>query len=451
MRTIITLLRKDFALFFKDKAAVSLTFIVPIALIFVFGQIFGVNRSDDSGPSGIPLAVIVEAPSPAADALLAALKAESSFKVVDRATAADGAQHPLSETEARIGLKDDDYRFALILPTDLVNDETIGLHLRFLSNPRNDIETQMVNGLLQKTIFTNVPQLLGQSLQARARAVVGNDRSTAFNHRIANSVADTFGGDRDEIFQNIEAGNFGLGALGGSTTDPAAGAASSGATEFMAQIVNIETEQVAGQDVSNPMATRLVGGWAIQFLLFALSASAVALFAEKQQGLFQRLLSGPVSRAQILWSKFLYGVVLGLIQLVTLFFAGRLLYGIDVTSHLGNLVVVSIAAAGACTAFGMLLAAFAPTPEAARGLATFLILMMSAIGGAWFPTSLMPDFIQQLSKLTLVYWSMEGFIRVLWAGAPFAELLPILGILAGITVVVMGLATWRFNRGNLFD
>jgi len=125
--------------------------------------------------------------------------------------------------------------------------------------------------------------------------------------------------------------------------------------------------------------------------------------------------------------------------------AGQLLFGIAVTDHLALLVVVSIFAAASCTAFGMLLAAVAPNAEAAGSLATFLILLMSAIGGAWFPISLMPDFIQQFSKLTLVYWAMEGFSSVLWSGHSLIQIAPILGILA-----VMSIAIWRFNRGQLF-
>jgi ABC-2 type transport system permease protein len=114
-------------------------------------------------------------------------------------------------------------------------------------------------------------------------------------------------------------------------------------------------------------------------------------------------------------------------------------------------MVVCIFAAATCTAFGMLLAAVAPNAEAASGLATFLILLMSALGGAWFPVSIMPVFIQQLSKLTLVYWSMEGFSSVLWAGHGLVQLLPILGILGGITAGVMAIAIWRFNKGRLFE
>jgi ABC-2 type transport system permease protein len=98
-----------------------------------------------------------------------------------------------------------------------------------------------------------------------------------------------------------------------------------------------------------------------------------------------------------------------------------------------------------------LISAFSSNPTAASGLATFLILTMSAIGGAWFPTSFMPEFIQSLSKLTLVYWSMEGFLAVLWAHQPLTEILPTLGILLGIAAGINAISIWRFNTGQLFE
>jgi len=79
-----------------------------------------------------------------------------------------------------------------------------------------------------------------------------------------------------------------------------------------------------------------------------------------------------------------------------------------------------------------------------------VILLMCAVGGAWFPVTLMPEFIQRFSKLTLVYWAMEGFSQVLWAGAPIGDLLPTLGILGGMAAAVMAVAVWRFNRSGIF-
>ena len=76
---------------------------------------------------------------------------------------------------------------------------------------------------------------------------------------------------------------------------------------------------------------------------------------------------------------------------------------------------------------------------------------MSAVGGAWFPTTFMPEYIQTLSKFTIVYWAVEGFTDVLWAGQSLLAVLPKVGILAGIAAGVMAVAVWRFNKGTLFD
>lgn len=452
MHPILVLLRKDLVNFRRNRAAVILTFVVPFTMIWLFGVIFNVNKKD-SGPSGIPLAVVDASASPAGRKILDALRAEKSFRLITTFTHPDKTKRPLTEADLRplMEAPGADFRFALVIPADVVSADKIGLHFKLLSNPRNEIETQTVNGILQKTVFMQVPQLLGQSLQARAKSYVGEARFHDFNHTIATTVARTYGGDPAVIERHIAAGDFTFGSAPSSSTasaDPAKPAASPSSP--LAQLINFETVQVVGANVKSPFATSIVGGWAIQFLLFALSASATSLFRERDAGLFQRLLAAPVTRAHILWSKFLYGVVLGGIQLTALFVAGHFLFGIDIFSHLGLLVLVCLFAAGACTAFGMLLAAFAPNAEAAQGLATLLIMTMSALGGAWFPITLMPVFIQQFSKFTLVYWSMEGFSAVLWAGQSFLQILPILAMLGGITALVMALAVWRFNRGRIF-
>jgi ABC-2 type transport system permease protein len=74
MSTLLVLLRKDLAVFLRDKTAVALTFLVPVALIYVFGHVFGINQSSP-GPAGIPFAVVNASPEPAAAKLLDALLA----------------------------------------------------------------------------------------------------------------------------------------------------------------------------------------------------------------------------------------------------------------------------------------------------------------------------------------------------------------------------------------
>jgi ABC-2 type transport system permease protein len=482
MSQVRILLRKGLLSFWRNKAAVVITFLVPVVLIYLFGHVFGLYRKD-SGPTGIPIAVVNLSPEPAATKLIEALQAEKTFHVITTRDLGNGVTRPLTEADVRAGLHDNWYRFALILPADLLPSDAFGVRMKFLFNPRNEIEAQMVNGLLQKTIFSNVPQLLGQSLQRHARNFLGNERFERFNRTIANTVADSFGGDREVIYQHAISGDLGLSDFGNSspekmapatppglrrldqpTSEPTKTASSSpnqkpgienreptGSTDIFSSIVNIQTEQVAGKEVKNPMAARLVGGYAIMFLLFAVSGSATTLFEEKSTGVFQRLLSSPVRPAHILWARFLFGVILGLVQITALFCAGRVFFGLEIFRHVGALFVVALSAAAACSAFGMLIAAISPNSMAANGITTFVVISMSAVGGAWFPVSFMPDYIQMFSKCTLVYWAVEGFTDVLWAGSSLLEVLPKVGILAGIAAGVMLIAVWRFNRGRLFD
>jgi len=443
MRIILILVGNEVRRFLNDKTALLLTFLVPVVLIYIFGSVFGVGRTGGAGPTGIPLAIVSETETAVATAITAALQNEKAFKVITTQKDLGGQERPLTEVQLREMMKAAAVRFALIFPPDAQDDAQFGLKLKFLNNPRNEIETQTVTGLVQKTIYSSAPQALLASLQKLGANSIGAENFDQFNQSLSGAIASAFGGNADEIYNSMKNSQLPSGALSSG--------AGSGGSSLFDSLVKIESEQIAGGKVKSPMATRSVGGWAMMFLLFSLTAASTSLFDEKKAGIYQRLLSAPVRRTHILWSKYLFGILLGLVQLATLFVAGRFMFGIDIISNFGNLLLVCLATSAACVAFGMLLAAVAPTSAAASGLGTFLILTMSAIGGAWFPTSFMPEFIQSLSRLSIVYWAIEGFLQVLWAGCTTLELLPILAVLIGITIVVNAFSVWRFNRGNIFE
>src|SRR5688572_30169481 len=81
MNVIRVLLYKGFARYLRNRSAVGLTFAVPIAMIYIFGWVFGLNRTD-SGPSGIKLAVVNESANPATQKLVDVLKGEKAFRVI---------------------------------------------------------------------------------------------------------------------------------------------------------------------------------------------------------------------------------------------------------------------------------------------------------------------------------------------------------------------------------
>ncbi len=455
MNTVLALLQKEIALFLRDKTAVLMTFLVPFVLIAIMGSIFG-DMGGDSGPSArVKLAVHLADPaSDVAQTLLDALKSEESLHIIDARVDAEGAQQPFDEASLRQGIKDHDFNFALIVPTDFIKSDGIGLKLKLLYNPRNDIETQMVNGLTQKAIFTKLPQLLAGQVDDYSRREMGSERYDQFLDGMAAAVALAMDADYDEVRANM-----GLRGLSQSWLDSAAAPDGEGADDegdkdssnLLGELIALEKDQVFGAEVKNPQLTRIVGGYAVMFLLFAVTGSSTSLFEERNDGIFARLLSMPVRRHHILWSKYLFNTLLGITQVLTLFFFASLLYDVEIYRNFGSLLVAVVAISLACTSFGMLLASVAKTQAQAQGLGTLLILTMSSLGGAWWPVEFMKlEILQILARFTIVFWGVEGFLAALWENATIVQMLPILGVILLFCVVLNAISLWRFRKGDLF-
>jgi ABC-2 type transport system permease protein len=435
LKQVLSLIAKDYKLFWVDRRAVSFTFIIPMVLIFIWGLVFG---NAGRGDARLRLAFVNNSTAPIAKKLESVLDTTKSFRLIKSYTDEKGHELAFDTNSVKDYVRKGNVSAALVIPVDAYTDTAFGLKLKFYYDPKDQMEMQMIQGLLTQTIMSQIPPLFFQGMQKQALKYLGADSGKAFNDAIASTVGKYFKIDPQLITKPLSDTTFSSFNTG------------AGASNVFKNILQLQEEQLVGTEVANPWATRSVGGWAMMFLLFALTGSSTSLFEEKKSGVVQRILASPVSRVHILWSKYLYNMSLGFVQLVVLFFGGALLYKVDIFSNFPNLVLVVVAAAMACTAFGMLIAAVSRSTAQANGLGTFLILAMSSIGGAWFPVSLMPDFIQSLSKLTLVYWSMDGFLQVLWRGASLGDILPNVGILLGISAVITSVSVWQFKKGHVF-
>lgn len=434
MKTVLRLFAKDYTLFFRDKVALSLTFIVPIVLIYIFGQVFG---NAGSGVEHLKLGFINNSEAPVAKKLEKILDTTKTFSLVKTYKNEKGEQVKYDTNIIKNHIKTGKFSSALVIPADAYTDTSTSLKLKYYYDPKNEFEMNLIDGMLQQTIMQQAPEIFQKSMMRQAETKLGKDKGDKFNNEIAQTVSRYFNIDTSKILnRNLNTEND--------------TAIKTGGNNIFGNIVKVEKEQLVGKDFANPMATRSVGGWAMMFLLFTITGSATSLLDEKKSGVMIRILSAPVSRTQILWGKYLYNMSLGLLQLSVMFIFGFFIFKIDIFSNLLNLALIILASSTACTAFGMLLASLVKTTKQADGWGTFLILMMSAVGGAWFPVSFMPEGIQFFSKLTLVYWSVEGFLAVLWRGAGFMEIWHYLAILFGIAILINLFSIIRFKRGNVF-
>jgi len=403
--------------------------------MFIWGLVFG---NMGSGNQKLHLAFLNSSQSEVAKKIERTLDTTKAFKLVKSFKDDKGRLVKFDLLSIQEYVKKGSISAALVIPEDADKDPKVGFKLKFYYDPKNDMEMQIIQGVLQKTIMSEIPDLFFQGMKKQSLNYLGADSGKAFNNEIAAVIGKYYKIDPEWLKMETP------------LNDSLATTGTQRQKEYFQNALKFEQIQLVGKDIPNPWATRGVGGWAMMFLLFALTGSATSLFDEKKSGVVLRILAAPISRSDILWSKYIFNVSLGLIQLTILFIAGSLLYRIEILSNFFNLFLVITASAIACTAFGMFLAAVSKTTAQASGFGTFLILAMSSIGGAWFPVSLMPDFVQTISKVTIVYWSMEGFQQVLWRSASISEILPNLGILCGMAFVISLISLWQFKKGHVF-
>lgn len=444
MKTILILIYKDILRFLKDKPSVILTFVVPAVLIMIFGNIFS---GGSSSRGKIPILFVNDSDSPIAEMIETKLDSSENLRLVKSYFDEDQQKEiTYDEKYAKELVVKGNYSAALILPYDFFTDTSTAIKFRILYDPKNEIETSLIQGSLQQMVMSQLPRAFPLLLQRKLIAELDTVEINKFRKGLAEAVSTTFDVNIDSVLSSMDPKRLEQNFLSDAQSDDS----SSEEGNIIKGLIKFENEQVVGEEIKSPGVTRTVGGWAVMFLLFSIVGASISLFEEKQEGSLKRLLCSPVSRTQILWSKYIYTMLLGFFQLSVMFLFAWFVFDVDIFTNLGNLIIMIIFASAAAVSFGMIITAHTKSINQANGIATLIILIMSALGGSWFPIIFLPEWMQFIAKFTITYWSVEGFLQVLWRNASFIEILYHIGALGLMAVLANWYAIIKFKRGNIF-
>jgi ABC-2 type transport system permease protein len=197
------------------------------------------------------------------------------------------------------------------------------------------------------------------------------------------------------------------------------------------------------------MQAQSVGGIAVMMLMFGMVACGSTLLRERETGTLRRLLASPMPAAGLLLGKFAFTFAVGFVQLMFLFALGEAAFGIGIFRDPATLLIHSLAVTAAVSSFGVLVAAWARTLKQAEGVSTLVILVMSCLGGSWFPLQAfaVPAPVEIAMKSTLTHWAVSGYQGMLWHGLSWTDpaMLRKLAVLLGFAAAA-GLAAVALFR-----
>jgi len=129
---------------------------------------------------------------------------------------------------------------------------------------------------------------------------------------------------------------------------------------------------------------------------------------------------------------------------MVVFLVGALL-GMDFGKDPLALLLLVIVYTLSVTALSFAIGPGLKNPAQASGLGLLLTLTLAPLGGAWWPMSLSPRFMQIIGHASPVAWAMDGFTALTYNGAHLADIWVPLVVLLGMTVLAFVIAIPRFR------
>jgi ABC-2 type transport system permease protein len=186
-------------------------------------------------------------------------------------------------------------------------------------------------------------------------------------------------------------------------------------------------------------------GMIVQFAIFGLNTSAMVLVLERKSRTLQRMLTTPITRAEVIAGHVLAMFTVVFLQQALLVAAGQLAFGVDYMREPLATLLVMVTLGLWTASLGLLVGAISKSEDQVIMWALIAMFVFAAMGGAWFPLDITGQTFSTIGHLMPTAWAMDGFQNIVMRGLGLESVLLPAGIVLAYAVVFFALAVWRFK------
>lgn len=172
-----------------------------------------------------------------------------------------------------------------------------------------------------------------------------------------------------------------------------------------------------------------VPAWTIFAMFFIAIPLSGSILKEKNEGSVFRLHTMPTPYLLLINGKIIVYVIVCLIQFLLMLSVGQFflpmlgLPALVLGNSIPGIFILTLATAFAATGYGVMVGTLATTEHQAAIMGSLSILLLSALGGIWVPSYVMPEVMRNISAWSPLNWSLEGFYRLFLRGGGIEDIL----------------------------
>jgi ABC-2 type transport system permease protein len=162
--------------------------------------------------------------------------------------------------------------------------------------------------------------------------------------------------------------------------------------------------------------------------------------ADKKTGALRRMRATPLRASQLILATAMEYLLVGFLSVISMFVVATLLFDFNMRGNYLTLAVFVLIGIFSLFGFGMAIGGWAKNENQSAPLANLVAFPMMFLTGVFFPTFLMPQWLQNISHFLPLTPIIDGIRRIITEGASLLSLGPELAIIAGWTIIIYAVA-----------
>jgi ABC-2 type transport system permease protein len=135
--------------------------------------------------------------------------------------------------------------------------------------------------------------------------------------------------------------------------------------------------------------------------------------------------------------------LLGASQFLALYLFTRFALRVQWGAHPLATTLVAFAQIAAVTGLATLISSLAKSERGVGGIGPLVVQIQALIGGAFFPITILPAWLQWVRFLSVVGWTMEGWRRVQIEGMGVTGVLQPVAVMLAMALAFYAFGVWR--------